>query len=326
MMSTILVVGGAGYIGIQMSSQLVEAGYDVVIYDKNKPAYLQALPQAIFVQGDLAEKEKLQHLFSNYAFDAVMHFAASIEVGESIRNPQKYYDNNVVKTLQLLTLMREFAVNYFIFSSTAAVYGEPQYVPIDTRHRQHPINPYGRSKWMVENILGDYDSAYGLRYASLRYFNASGADPQNRFGECHDPETHLIPLVLQVANHRREHITVFGNDYDTPDGSCIRDYIHVDDLCRAHLLALKRLQQENKSLTYNLGNGNGFSILEVIDAARKITGKEIKTIMGSRRPGDPARLIADASLAVKELDWQPRYTDLETIINHAWKWEIKNYG
>ncbi|MEM9243875.1 MAG: UDP-glucose 4-epimerase GalE [Pseudomonadota bacterium] len=325
-MSTILVVGGAGYIGIQMSSQLVEAGYDVVIYDKNKPAYLQALPQAIFVQGDLAEKEKLQHLFSNYAFDAVMHFAASIEVGESIRNPQKYYDNNVVKTLQLLTLMREFAVNYFIFSSTAAVYGEPQYVPIDTRHRQHPINPYGRSKWMVENILGDYDSAYGLRYASLRYFNASGADPQNRFGECHDPETHLIPLVLQVANHRREHITVFGNDYDTPDGSCIRDYIHVDDLCRAHLLALKRLQQENKSLTYNLGNGNGFSILEVIDAARKITGKEIKTIMGSRRPGDPARLIADASLAVKELDWQPRYTDLETIINHAWKWEIKNYG
>jgi UDP-glucose 4-epimerase len=273
-----------------------------------------------FVLGSLSNKLLLDQVLSR-GFDAVFHFASFIQVGESVSDPAKYYQNNVVNTLNLLDAMRAHGVLRLVFSSTAATFGEPQYSPIDERHPQQPINPYGRSKWMVEQILADYDKAYGMKSVCLRYFNAAGADPQGLLGERHEPETHLIPLVLQAASGRRASISVFGRDYDTPDGTCIRDYIHIEDLCSAHWLALQSLMKGEGSQAYNLGNGNGFSVQEVIDTAERVTGQAITVVNAPRRMGDPARLVADASLARLRLGWRPQHLALATIVEHAWRWE-----
>jgi UDP-glucose 4-epimerase len=275
-----------------------------------------------FVQGNFGDRAVLEAVLSR-GFDAVMHFASFIQVGESVQQPGKYYRNNVTYTLGLLDAMRVHGVNNFIFSSTAATFGEPQYIPMDEQHPQQPINPYGRTKLMVEQALADYDIAYGLKSVCLRYFNAAGADPEAQLGERHDPETHLIPLVLQAASGRRPSISVFGRDYDTPDGTCIRDYIHIQDLCSAHWLALQSLMNGADSQAFNLGNGNGFSVQEVIDTAEQVTGRKISVVNGPRRDGDPARLVADSRLAREKLGWQPQYADLATIIEHAWKWEMR---
>jgi UDP-glucose 4-epimerase len=255
-----------------------------------------------------------------------MHFASFIQVGESVRQPAKYYRNNVTHTINLLDAMVRHRVKNFIFSSTAAIFGQPEYVPIDEAHPKQPINPYGRSKWMVEQVLQDYDSAYGLKSICLRYFNAAGADPEARIGETHDPETHLIPLLLQVASGRRESAQIFGDDYDTPDGTCIRDYIHVLDLAAVHSLALAQLINGASSAAYNLGNGNGFSVRQVIETVGQVTMKPVPVIHAGRRAGDPARLVADSRLARKDLGWTPLYPDISTIVSHAWDWERKIAG
>lgn len=317
----ILVVGGAGYIGSHMVKMLHDQGHLVVTFDNLSSGYRDAVLGGEFVKGDLADRAALDEVFKQYRFDAVMHFASYIQVGESVKRPDKYYLNNVSNTLNLLDAMVKHGVKYFIFSSTAAVFGEPDYVPIDEAHPKHPLNPYGRSKWMVEQVLEDYDRAFGLKSVCLRYFNAAGADPTGMLGERHEPETHLIPLVLQAISGRRADICVFGRDYDTEDGTCVRDYIHIVDLCTAHLLALEKLMATDNSRSYNLGNGSGFSVQQVIECAERVTGQKVHVVEGARRAGDPARLVADASLARKELVWKPIYSDLETIISHAWQWE-----
>lgn len=326
MAQKILVIGGAGYIGSHMVQHLLAEGHAVVVADNFSNGFRDALAAAgspTLAELDIADAAALDALFAANAFDAVLHFASFIQVGESVTEPGKYYANNLAATLTLLQAMVKAGVKHFIFSSTAAVYGEPDYVPIDEAHPKAPINPYGRSKWMVEQVLEDFNRAYGLKSVCLRYFNAAGADPGGLLGERHEPETHLIPLVLQAASNRREAITVFGRDYDTPDGTCIRDYVHVSDLVDAHALALDYLQQGGESAAFNLGNGNGFSVQAVIDAARRVTGREIPLVDAPRRPGDPPRLVADASQARAVLGWQPRYADLETIVAHAWAWEQK---
>ncbi len=320
-MKTILVVGGAGYIGSHMVKMLLETEHHVVVFDNLSTGYRDAVLGGDFVFGDLADRASLARLFSGYQFDGVMHFASFIQVGESIIQPDKYYQNNVACTLNLLDAMVTANVNHFIFSSTAAIFGEPQYTPIDEQHPKNPINPYGLSKWMIEQILADYDRAYQLKSVCLRYFNAAGADPMGQLRERHNPETHLIPLVLQAAKGQRENITIFGQDYDTPDGTCIRDYIHINDLCQAHLLALDYLFTYQSSASFNLGNSAGFSVKQVIDIAKQVTAKSIPVHIGARREGDPARLVADAKLARNQLNWQPQYTDLKTIIAHAWATE-----
>lgn len=317
----VLVVGGAGYIGSHMVKMLLGRGYGVTTLDNLSTGHRDAVLGGEFVLGDLADRALLDKLFSERKIDGVMHFASFIQVGESVQNPAKYYENNVVNTLNLLDAMVAHDVKRFIFSSSAAVYGEPVQVPIDEAHPKNPINPYGRSKWMVEQMLADYDRAYALKSVSLRYFNAAGADPEGLLGERHEPETHLIPLVLQAASGQRENVQVFGRDYDTPDGTCIRDYVHVADLCEAHRLALGRLLDGAGSAVYNLGNGNGFSVQEVIDTTARVVGKPIQVKDGARRAGDPARLVADAQTAKQALGWLPRYPELETIIRHAWQWE-----
>lgn len=322
----LLVVGGAGYIGSHMVQHLLAEGHAVVVADNFSNGFRDALSAAgspALAELDIADAAALDALFAANTFDAVLHFASFIQVGESVTEPGKYYANNLAAMLTLLQAMVKAGVKRFIFSSTAAVYGEPDYVPIDEAHPKAPINPYGRSKWMVEQVLEDFDRAYGLKSVCLRYFNAAGADPGGLLGERHEPETHLIPLVLQAASSRREAITVFGRDYDTPDGTCIRDYVHVSDLVDAHALALDYLQQGGESAAFNLGNGNGFSVQAVIDAARRVTGRVIPVVDAPRRPGDPPRLVADASQAHSVLGWQPRYADLETIVAHAWAWEKK---
>jgi len=317
----VLVVGGAGYIGSHMVKLLNLRGFEVTVLDNLANGHRDAVQGARFVLGDLYEREILDRLFGETRFDGVMHFASYIQVGESVREPAKYYRNNVFKTQNLLDVMVAHRVCNFIFSSTAAIFGEPIHIPMAEDHPKQPMNPYGRGKWMVEQMLEDYDTAYGLRSTCLRYFNAAGADPDGELGERHDPETHLIPLALQVASGRRPSITVFGDDYATPDGTCIRDYIHVNDLGEAHWLALQRLWEGGGSTAYNLGNGHGFSVREVIDTARAVTGREIPVEYGKRRPGDPARLVADARRAQAELGWKPRRADLATIIADAWRWE-----
>ena len=321
-MIKVLVVGGAGYIGSHMVKLLGRQGCSVTTLDDLSSGHRDAVLCGDFVQGSIADEVLLTHLLGQ-GFDAVMHFASFIQVGESMQHPGKYYQNNVVNTLKLLDAMRTCGVNHFIFSSTAATFGEPQYTPIDERHPQQPINPYGRTKLMVEQALADYDRAYDFKSVSLRYFNAAGADPEGQLGERHDPETHLIPLVLQAASDRRPNISVFGRDYDTPDGTCIRDYIHIQDLCSAHWLALQSLINGAESQSYNLGNGNGFSVQEVIDIAEQVTGRKISVVNSPRRDGDPARLVADSRQAREKLGWQPQYADLATIIQHAWKWEMR---
>lgn len=317
----VLVVGGAGYIGSHMVKHLGRAGCEVVTLDNLSGGYRDAVVYGDFVEGDLANRDLLDKLFSMHSFDVVMHFASFIQVGESVRRPDIYYRNNVVNSLNLLDAMVAHGVHQFIFSSTAAIFGEPEAVPIDEHHIRAPINPYGRSKWMLEQMLEDYDRAFGLKSVCLRYFNAAGADPDGELGERHQPETHLIPLVLQVASGRRESITVFGNDYDTPDGTCVRDYVHIADLCEAHWQAVEYLGAGGISRQFNLGNGSGFSVRQVIDVARAVTGKEIATRYADRREGDPARLVADAALARQVLGWIPKYAELSTIVSHAWQWE-----
>jgi UDP-glucose 4-epimerase len=319
----VLVVGGAGYIGSHMVKTLAVAGHQVVTLDNLSQGYRDAVLYGELVEADLADKAALDRVLGGGAFDAVMHFASYIQVGESVTAPAKYYENNVTHTQNLLDAMVRHGVNNFIFSSTAAIFGEPEYTPIDEAHPARPINPYGRSKWFVEQMLQDYDRAYGLKSVCLRYFNAAGADPDGELGERHVPETHLIPLILQAASGRRDSIKVFGRDYPTPDGTCVRDYIHVMDLCDAHLRAIEKLLSTGQSARYNLGNGSGFSVQEVIDSASRVTGCAIKVVDDVRRDGDPAVLVADSSLAKQALGWSPRFADLDTIVAHAWQWEQK---
>ena len=318
-----LVVGGAGYIGSHMVKMLLERGHDVVVLDNLSTGYREAVLGGTFVEADLADSMRLDALFAEHRFDGVMHFASFIQIGESTRDPAKYYRNNFGNTLNLLDAMRRHDARNFIFSSTAAIFGEPDYVPIDEKHPLRAINPYGHSKLFVEQVLADYDLAYGLRSVCLRYFNAAGADPEARLGERHEPESHLIPLVLRVASGRGAEIQIFGNDYKTPDGTCIRDYIHIVDLCEAHLLALEHLRAGAPSARFNLGNGNGFSVMEVIDTAEHVTGMRIARKLAPRRAGDSARLIAESKLARDTLGWRPRFDNLHTIVAHAWAWEQK---
>lgn len=320
-MTTVLVVGGAGYIGSHQVKMLLKQGYQVVTFDSLSNGYADAVVGGDLIIGNLANRSDLQNIFGQYQFDVVMHFASFIQVGESIQHPLKYYQNNVACTLNLLEMMVQHNVKRFIFSSTAAIFGEPQQALIDESHPKAPINPYGLSKLMIEQMLADFDRAYQLKSVCLRYFNAAGADPEGQLGERHLPETHIIPLILQAASGRRDNITVFGDDYATPDGTCIRDYIHINDLCQAHLLALQYLLKGGESNAFNLGNGAGFSVREVIDTAKQVSGREIPVVMGTRRAGDPARLVADATRAKQILGWQPEFADLQTIIKHAWQWE-----
>lgn len=316
----LLVVGGAGYIGSHMVRELLDSGYDPVIFDNFSTGHEWAVPAGRLVRGDLADRAALSRLFAEHAFDAVLHFASFIQVGESVSLPLKYYQNNVANTLNLLEAMKEAGVRRFVFSSTAAVYGTPKEIPItETAHLQ-PENPYGRSKLMVEDILADCERAWGLRSAILRYFNAAGAHPSAEIGEAHEPESHLIPLVLQVALGKREFITINGEDYDTPDGTCIRDYIHVCDLVRAHTLALQALLNGKGSMVYNLGNGKGYSIREVIEVCRKVTGHAIPEKLGPKRAGDPALLVASSDRIASDLGWRPQYGELEAIVASAWRW------
>lgn len=320
----ILVVGGAGYIGSHMVKRLIADHHQVVVVDNLSTGYRDAVLTESFYEVDIADQINLSKVFSQHKFDAVFHFASFIQVGESVKDPAKYYRNNVAATLSLLEVMVKFEVKHFVFSSTAAVFGNPQYSPIDEKHPKEPINPYGQSKLMVEKMLEDFDRAYGLKSVSLRYFNAAGADPEGELGERHIPETHLIPLVLQAASGRSESISVFGQDYETLDGTCVRDYIHIVDLADAHVKAIDYLKKGNaSSAVFNLGNGKGFSVKEIIEASQKVTGKKIPVKYGDRRSGDPPTLVADATLAKKILGWKPKYTKIEDIIQHAWAWEEK---
>ncbi len=316
----ILICGGAGYIGSHVNKHLNREGYETVVFDNLIYGHKEAVKWGLFDKGDLSNISDIETVFDKYPIHAVFHFAAYAYVGESVNEPEKYYYNNVVNTLNLLKVMRKHGCNRIVFSSTCATYGEPEKVPILEDMPQNPINPYGSTKLMIERVFRDYSKAYGLNYVVLRYFNAAGADPECELGESHVPETHLIPLVLDAASGRRNSIEVFGSDYDTPDGSCIRDYIHVADLAEAHLLALRYLERGNPSDFFNLGNEQGTSVLEVIDSVRRITGKDFRVMMEPRRPGDPAVLVGSSRKAKKVLGWKPKYSDIDTIVAHAWEW------
>ncbi len=325
----ILVTGGAGYIGSHAVLALKNAGYDVIILDNLIYGHRDLVDKVLKVKlivGDLGDRPLLDDLFQQYGIDAVMHFAAFAYVGESIKEPQKYYRNNVANTLSLLEAMKAASINKLVFSSTCATYGVAQFSPITEAHPQQPINPYGASKLMVEQILKDFSKAYDFNYVCFRYFNAAGAHPEGLSGEDHDPEPHLIPLVLFTALGIRKFISIFGTDYPTPDGTCIRDYIHVLDIAQAHLLGLEYLQKGGKSDVFNLGNSNGFSIQEVIDTAIKVTQKDITIKIGDRRPGDPPILVGSGEKASKILGWKPEYSSLEDILSHAWQWHQKRHG
>jgi UDP-glucose 4-epimerase len=315
----VLVVGGAGYIGSHAVRALEDAGHEAWVFDNLYQGHRGAVPEGRLLQGDLLDEEALRSTFEEQPFDAVMHFAALALVGESVTQPALYYRNNVVGTLNLMDAMRNAGVWRMVFSSTCATYGTPESSPIPETAPQHPINPYGYTKLAIEYALADYAAAYGFGYAALRYFNAAGAHHSGEIGEDHDPESHLIPLVLQVALGQRPEITIFGDDYPTPDGTCIRDYIHVEDLCDAHVRALERLEQ-GKALKLNLGTGHGFSVREVIDACRRVTDHPIPAEIGYRRAGDPAELVADSRLAQQTLDWTCQYTDIDSIVESAWRW------
>ena len=317
----ILVCGGAGYIGSHVVRQLVAAGEEVIIADNLSTGHRAAINPAVkFYECDIRDKAALKKIFAENKIEAVFHFAAFIEAGESVQLPLKYFNNNVYGMQILLEAMTESGVDKIIFSSSAAVYGEPERIPIDELDKTEPTNPYGESKLIMEKMIRWVSAAQGVRYVSLRYFNASGASEDASIGEDHHPESHLIPLILQVPRGKRDHITVFGTDYPTPDGTCIRDYIHVVDLADAHLCALNYLRGGGESNFFNLGTGHGFSVKEIIDAAEKVTGLKIKKEFGARRAGDPARLIASGEKARKILKWTPRFDDVEKIIATAWKW------
>lgn len=320
-MKTILVAGGAGYIGSHTVKYLLKNNYKVVVLDNLVYGHREAVLTPNFEQVDLENKEALDKVFKKYRIDAVIHFAAYTYVGESVTSPKKYYRNNVVNTINLLDAMVENNVKNIVFSSTCATYGNPQYTPIDEKHPQSPINPYGKTKLMMEQIMADYETAYGLKYVALRYFNAAGCDAQGELGESHDPETHLIPLVLKAIKGEIPKISVFGTDYDTPDGTCIRDYIHVEDLADAHMLAVETLFKENTSQCINLGTGIGTSVKEIIKAAEEVTEQKVPLEYGNRRVGDPAKLYAANKKAKDVLGWNPKYTDIKDIIKTAWIWE-----
>jgi UDP-glucose 4-epimerase len=320
---SILICGGAGYIGSHVNKLLAGKGYDTLVYDNLIYGHEEAVRWGRLIKADLADKPALQKAFSENRIEAVFHFAAYTYVGESVSNPAKYYANNVVNTLNLLDVMREYGCNQLIFSSTCAVYGEPLKLPLTEDMPRNPVSPYGASKMVVERVLEDYSKAYGLKFASLRYFNAAGADPDCDIGEKHDPETHLIPLVLDAASGKRPDIKVFGADYDTRDGTCVRDYIHVCDLADAHLKAYEYLMNGGTSDFFNLGNEHGTTVLEVIDAVRKVTGKDFTVAFAERRDGDPPSLVGSSEKAEKTLGWKPEFTNIETIIKHAWDWYCK---
>ncbi|MGB9857210.1 MAG: UDP-glucose 4-epimerase GalE [Dictyoglomaceae bacterium] len=320
----ILVTGGAGYIGSHVVKDLIKKGYEVIVIDNLEKGHKSAVKSQHFYQIDLKNKEKLDELFKSFKIKGILHFAASSLVGESMINPGKYYENNILGGLNLLECMIKNNVDIFIFSSTAAVYGEPKIIPIPEDHPTVPTNVYGSSKLMFEEILKWYSRIFGIRYISLRYFNAAGCDIEGELGEDHRPETHLIPLVLKTALGQREYVEIYGIDYPTPDGTCIRDYIHISDLSSAHILALEALLLGKDSEVYNLGNSKGFSVREVIKTAEKVVGKKIPVKEGPKRPGDPAVLIASSEKIKRDLGWDPKYTDLEDIIESAWKWFKKH--
>ena len=314
----VLVTGGAGYIGATAVQSLLDSGHAVVVYDNLAKGHAEAVPAGVkLIKGDIADRERLDSVFHEYRPQAVLHFAAWIEAGESMQTPEKYFRNNSASTLTLLESMLANGVSKFILSSTAALYGEPDRIPIREDDALKPTNAYGESKLLVERMLAWFHRIHGFRYASLRYFNAAGSNGHS--GELHEPESHLIPLILQAASGRREHISIFGTDYPTEDGTCIRDYIHVGDLADAHVLALEALATHDK-LIYNLGNGAGFSVREVIETARGVTGKPIKAVEVARRPGDPAVLVASSEKIRRELGWTPKYPKLEDIVASAWEW------
>ncbi|MEA5532706.1 UDP-glucose 4-epimerase GalE [Crocosphaera sp. XPORK-15E] len=325
---TILVTGGAGYIGSHAVLSLQKSGYEVIVFDNlsyGHPELVKDVLKVELIIGDTSDRPLLDKIFSTRNIAAVMHFAAFIAVGESVSDPGIYYRNNVTGTLTLLEAMIAANINKFVFSSTCAIYGMPQAIPMTENHPNHPVSPYASSKYMVEQILRDFDHAYGLKSVIFRYFNASGADPSGSLGEDHTPETHLIPLALLTALKKRDHLFIFGTDYDTPDGTAVRDYIHVNDLASAHVLGLEYLLNGGKSEMFNLGNGNGFSVREVIDTAKKITGIDFLVKESDRRPGDPPMLVGSSQKAKSILGWKPQYSDLETIVNHAWKWHQKRH-
>lgn len=319
-MTTILVTGGAGYIGGHVCKALAGAGYLPVAYDNLATGHRQSVKWGPLEEGDISDRETLDNVIARLKPAAVMHFAGFIAAGESVNNPGKYFRNNVGGSLTLLEAVRDHKIDKFIFSSTAAVYGNPQYTPLDEKHPKNPINPYGKSKLMIEEMLEDFGRAHALRHVSLRYFNASGADPASDLGENHDPETHLIPLVIQSALKKSGPIQVFGTDYSTPDGTAIRDYIHVTDLAEAHLKALHYLEKGGQSAAFNLGTGQGYSVTEVIQTVETVTGMKVATQKTGRREGDPPILIAEAGLSARILDWKPLHSDLKEIISTAWKW------
>ena len=321
----LLVTGGLGYIGSHTCKVLHKRGYETVIVDNLVCGHREFARWGTFQFGDLSDIDGMKKVFRTYHFKAVIHFAAYTSVTESEEDPQKYYLNNVVNTLELLKLMLENDVNYIIFSSSCAVYGDPQTIPISEEHPRNPVNSYGKTKLAVENILEDYERAYGLKYASLRYFNAGGADPDGEIGEWHEPETHLIPIILDTALGKREYVEMYGIDYPTFDGTCIRDYIHVNDLADVHILALEFLIHHGKSGVFNLGNGNGFSVKEVIHKAKEVTGADIKAVDAPRRPGDLPVLVASSEKSSHILGWKPRYDSLGDIVTTAWEWHKNLY-
>lgn len=322
----ILIVGGAGYIGSHVNKLLTREGFRTVVFDNLARGHREFVKWGEFFEGDLADKEHIRSCFREFPIDTVMHFSAFAYVGESVLHPSLYYRNNVINTLNLLDVMRENGVRYFVFSSTCAVYGIPESIPIREDHSKNPVNPYGRSKSMIEEILRDYDHAYGIKHVNLRYFNAAGADPEGEIGEWHEPETHLIPLAISAALNTTTHVKIFGTDYPTEDGTCIRDYIHVMDLADAHLRAMQYVKRIEQSDSFNLGNGRGYSVKEVIDTVRRISGRDFEVIESERRPGDPPILISDYRRAVDFLGWKPCYPDLESIIETAFRWHAKHSG
>jgi len=318
-MLTILVTGGAGYIGSHVVKELLRQGHKPIIFDNLQTGHQKALKDTLLIEGDLSDQKKLKEVFQFYPIDAVMHFAADCLVGESVQNPVRYFNNNVKNSLELIDIMEEFKVKKIVFSSSATVYGEPKEIPIPEDHPCIPTNPYGETKWIFEKVLQAFHDTDKLNYISLRYFNAAGADPEGELGEDHSPESHLIPLVIKAALDGAP-VPVFGTDYLTPDGTCIRDYIHVTDLANAHILALLKIDQKQFSGIYNLGNGKGYSVREVIQTVKKVTGKKVESVEAPRRPGDPAQLVASSERIKKEMGWIPRYPDLETIVETAWEW------
>jgi UDP-glucose 4-epimerase len=322
-MRTILVTGGAGYIGSHVVKELLHQNYEPIVFDNLQTGHRKATKSASFIEGDLSDQRKLAETFQANSIDAVMHFAADCLVGESVQDPVKYFNNNVNNSLKLIEMMEECNVRKIVFSSSAAVYGEPKEIPISEEHPCAPTNPYGETKWIFEKVLQAFHEAGKLNYISLRYFNAAGADPEGELGEDHSRETHLIPLVIKAALDGTS-VPVFGTDYKTPDGTCIRDYIHVTDLAHAHILALQKLNQGKFSGTYNLGNGNGYSVRQVIETVKKAAGRKVAAIDSPRRPGDPARLVASSQKIKEELGWIPRYPDLETIVKTAYHWHRNN--